>query len=98
MAKSYYVYMLTNKNNRVLYAGVTSNLRRRISEHKEKNVAGFTSLYNANKLVYYETFNDVNAAIRREKQIKNWGREKKNILVEQRNAGWEDVSGDLQVL
>ncbi|HEG43217.1 MAG TPA: GIY-YIG nuclease family protein [Phycisphaerales bacterium] len=97
MAKTYYVYMLTNKTNRVLYTGVTSDLRRRLFQHKEKKMAGFTSSYNATKLVHYETFGDANAAINREKQIKNWRRVKKNELIEQRNGGWEDVSGELFV-
>ena len=95
MTKTYYVYMLTNKSNRVLYTGVTNNLRYRLFQHKEKKVAGFTSLYNVTKLVYYEVFDDVNAAINREKQIKSWQREKKNMLVNQRNAGWDDISVEL---
>ena len=95
MAKIYFVYMVTNKNNRVLYTGVTGNIKRRLFEHKEKMIPGFTSLYNANKLVYYEVFNDINQAIKREKQIKGWRREKKNKLVSERNADWRDLSGEM---
>ena len=95
MSKTFYVYMVTNKANRVLYTGVTRDLRSRLFQHKEKKFAGFTSLYNATKLVYYEVFGDVNAAINREKQIKGWRRKKKNMLVDQRNAGWDDISGEL---
>ncbi|MCF7954831.1 MAG: GIY-YIG nuclease family protein [Phycisphaerae bacterium] len=95
MAKCYFVYMVTNKNNRVLYTGFTNNLKRRLIEHKEKMTMGFTCQYNANKLVYYEVFNDVNLAIEREKQIKGWRREKKNMLVDVRNADWGDLSGEL---
>ena len=95
MGKCYFVYMVTNKNNRVLYTGMTNNLKRRVFEHNEKINNGFTSLYNANKLVYYEVFDDVNLAIKREKQIKDWRREKKNMLVDLRNAEWGDISGEL---
>jgi len=95
MGKCYFVYMVTNKNNRVLYTGMTNNLKRRVFEHNEKINNGFTSLYNANKLVYYEVFDDVNLAIKREKQIKDWRREKKNMLVDLLNADWGDISGEL---
>ncbi len=83
--KTYYVYLLTNWNNKVMYVGVTGNLERRIYEHKNKLVEGFTQKYNVDKLVYYETTNDVMAALEREKQIKKWRREKKNQLVTQMN-------------
>jgi len=69
MEKTYYVYILTNKTNKVLYTGVTSDLKRRVYEHKHKLVEGFTKKYNVNRLVYYEVTNDVYAAISREKQI-----------------------------
>lgn len=88
----YYVYMLTNKNNNVLYTGVTSNLKRRLYEHKNKFVDGFTKKYNVDKLVYYEITNDVNSAIAREKQIKGWTRAKKNALVESKNSQWCDLT------
>ena len=77
MGKTYYVYLLTNWNNKVMYIGVTSNLERRVYEHKNKLVEGFTQKYNVNKLVCFESTNDVLAAIEREKQIKKWRREKK---------------------
>ncbi|MEX0827969.1 MAG: GIY-YIG nuclease family protein [Haliea sp.] len=90
--KIYYVYLLTNQNHRVLYVGVTNNLQRRIFEHKNKIIQGFTEKYNINKLVYFETAIDIRAAIAREKQIKRWRREKKNRLVEMTNPGWLDLS------
>lgn len=92
MDKTYYVYLLTNWNNKVMYVGVTSNLERRVYEHKNKLVEGFTQKYNVNKLVCFETTNDVLAAIEREKQIKKWRREKKNQLVMQMNPTWDDLS------
>ena len=88
----YYVYMLTNKNNNVLYTGVTYNLKRRLYEHKNKFVDGFTKKYNVDKLVYYEITNDVNSALAREKQIKGWTRAKKNALVESKNSQWCDLT------
>jgi putative endonuclease len=92
MDKTYYVYLLTNWNNKVMYVGVTSNLERRVYEHKNKLVEGFTEKYNVNKLVYFETTNDVMAAIEREKQIKKWRREKKNNLMIVANPEWKDLS------
>ena len=91
MEKNYYVYILTNKYNKVLYIGVTNNLIRRIYEHKEKLVEGFTKKYNLNKLVYYEIFNDVNLAISREKQLKGITRKKKVDLVNTLNRDWNDL-------
>ena len=88
----YYVYMMTNWNNKVLYTGITSDLERRVYEHKNKLVAGFTQKYNVTKLVYYAETTDVMAAIEREKQIKGWTRQKKNELVETMNPEWEDLS------
>lgn len=90
--KDYYVYMLTNTYNNVLYIGFTNNIRRRIYEHKHKLVYGFTSKYNCTKLVWYETFADVNAAIAREKQLKTWQRSWKNNLIEQHNPDWRDLA------
>ena len=87
----YYVYLLTNKSNRVLYTGVTNNLERRVYEHQNKLIEGFTKRYNLNKLVYFECTNDINSAIAREKQIKGWIREKKNDLVESKNPQWLDL-------
>ena len=91
MEKNYYVYILTNKYNKVLYIGVTNNLIRRIYEHKEKLVEGFTKKYNLSKLVYYEIFNDVNLAISREKQLKGITRKKKDDLVNTLNRDWNDL-------
>jgi len=88
----YYVYILTNKNDKVMYVGVTNNLERRVYEHKAKMVLGFTEKYNVNKLVYFEETNDVNVAISREKKIKKWRREKKNNLVVAVNPEWKDLS------
>lgn len=78
---TFYVYILTNWDNTVIYIGVTNNLERRLYEHKNKLVEGFTSKYNVNKLVYYEQTSDIRAAIAREKEIKKWRREKKDKLV-----------------
>ena len=88
----YYVYILTNWNNKVMYVGVTNNLERRVYEHKQKLVDGFTKKYNINKLVYFNSTNDINSAIEREKQIKGWSRKRKNELVETENSKWEDLS------
>ncbi|MGK9369500.1 GIY-YIG nuclease family protein [Melioribacter sp. Ez-97] len=89
--KSYYVYIMTNKS-KTLYTGVTNNLIRRVYEHKNKLISGFTSKYNITKLIYYEEFNDVKKAIKREKQIKGWLRKKKIELIEKENPEWEDLS------
>jgi putative endonuclease len=92
--RQYYVYIITNKWNNVLYTGVTNDLRRRIYEHKNKLVEGFTSRYNVNKLVYYDTSGDIESAISREKQIKGWSRDKKVALIESMNPAWEDKTFD----
>jgi len=91
MSKEYYVYIMTNKS-RTLYTGVTNNLMRRVYEHKNKLVPGFTSKYNIKKLVYFESTSDVNEAILREKQIKGWLRVKKIRLIETMNPEWKDLS------
>ncbi len=90
----YYVYILANWNNKVIYTGVTNNLQRRLHEHQSKQIDGFTKKYNVNKLVYYDCTNDINAAIRREKQIKGWTREKKNALIESKNPHWQDLANN----
>ena len=95
MRKHYYVYIMTNKHNTVLYTGVTNDLRRRVYEHKEKRGGGFTSRYNVNKLVYYEGTEDVRTAIAREKQIKGGSRKKKVDLVDSFNPDWQDLCDDL---
>ena len=84
--------MLTNKTNSVLYTGITNDLERRLYEHKNKLIKGFTSKYNVNKLVYFDHTSDVVTAIAREKEIKGWRREKKNKLVESMNPEWKDLS------
>ena len=88
----YYVYLLTNWNNKVVYVGVTKDLMRRLEEHKNKLVPGFTSKYNVHKLVYFEETEDVLMALEREKEIKKWRREKKNNLIEKKNPEWKDLS------
>ena len=88
----YYVYFVTNKSNRVLYIGVTNNLKRRIAEHQNEMIEGFTKRYRVHKLVYYEAFKSINLAIAREKQLKGWTRGKKNMLVEAVNADWRDLA------
>lgn len=91
----FYVYMATNKSNSVLYTGMTNNLLRRMSEHKQKLVPGFTSKYNVNKLVFYEVFNTAIEAINAEKKIKGWLRNKKINLIESKNPDWNDLSNNL---
>ena len=91
MSRQYYVYMMTNKYNTVLCTGITNSLKRRIYEHKEKLVAGFTNKYNITKLVYYEVFDDPENAICREKQIKSGSRQKKIQLITSMNKEWRDL-------
>ena len=94
MNKQGYVYLLTNQRNTVLYTGVTSNLQKRIYEHKTKQVKGFTSKYNCDKLVWFEQTDDISAAIAREKQIKAGSRKKKIALIETVNPAWDDLALD----
>lgn len=89
--KKGYVYILTNKNNAVLYVGVTSNIVKRIYEHKRKFVDGFSSKYNADKLVYFEVYESIEDAILREKQLKNWHRNWKLELIKDNNPLFEDL-------
>ena len=89
---NYYVYILTNYSNNVLYIGVTNNLERRIYEHKNKLLDGFTKRYNVDKLVYYESYTEVYLAISREKQLKGYKRQKKLELINLANPNWEDLS------
>ena len=88
----YYVYILSNWNNRVLYIGVTNNLIRRLYEHKNKLFKGFTAKYNTDKLVYFEVTTDAYSAISREKQLKNWSRKKKDNIINTINPFWNDLS------
>ena len=90
-----YFYILTNRNNSVLYAGVTSNLRDRMMKHKTKRYQkSFTARYNVDKLVYYETFETIGEAIKREKQIKAGSRKKKIMLIDGVNPGWVELRLD----
>jgi putative endonuclease len=91
MNKQYYVYITTNKTNTVLYTGITNNLKRRIYEHKNKLLSGFTKKYNINKLVYYEIFDNSYYAIQREKQIKGGPRKKKIELIKNFNPNFNDL-------
>ena len=95
MNKTYFVYILTNWQNLLLYVGITNDLTRRLTEHKEELIDGFTKKYHIHKLVYYEETTDVFAAIEREKQIKTWSRKKKADLVESVNPYWLDLSEHL---
>ena len=90
----YYVYLLTNSNHTVFYTGVTNDLVRRLSEHKEKKINGFTQKYNVNKLIYFEKFDLIDLAIAREKQIKGYSRSKKIALIELTNRAWFELKGN----
>ena len=90
----YFVYILSNWNDSVLYIGVTGNLPRRLYEHRNHLVDGFSSKYNTEKLVYFEETNDVYGAIAREKQLKGWTRKKKNDLIMKVNPEWKDLSAN----
>jgi len=89
----YYVYIMSSKTG-TLYTGMTNELRRRVYQHKNKVVDSFTSKYDINRLVYFETFGDVHQAIAREKQVKGWTRRRKLALVESQNPTWRDLSDD----
>lgn len=95
MEHQYYVYLLTNKNNTVVSTGVTNDLKRRVYEHKEKLIDGFTKKYNVNKLVSFEATNDINSAIQREKQIKSGSRQKKIDLINSINKDWKDLYNEI---
>lgn len=89
------IYILTNKKDGTLYTGVTSNLSKRIFEHKNEITKGFTSKYNCKTLVYFETFDDMENAILREKQIKGGSRKKKITLIESKNSEWRDLYNEI---
>ena len=89
--KTYYVYIMASKS-RVLYTGMTNNLERRVYEHKNKLIEGFTSKYNVDRLVYFDETNDIHSALASEKQIKGWLRSKKIALIESVNPTWKDLS------
>ena len=90
--QNHYVYIMTNKNNTVLYTGATSNLVQRTYQHKNKTFKGFTSRYNCNKLVYYKAFPDIRDAIAYEKKLKAGNRAKKEKLINEQNPEWKDLS------
>jgi putative endonuclease len=87
----YYVYILTNANHTVLYTGVTNDLVRRLNEHKQKKIKGFTKKYNVDKLIYFEEFEFIDLAIAREKQIKGYSRVKKDALIDKFNPEWKEL-------
>ena len=89
--KNYYVYILTNKKNGILYTGVTSNLIKRVLEHRLKIESGFAERYYLNHLVYYEQYDYIDVAIKREKQLKKWSRYWKIDLIEKENPNWNDL-------
>lgn len=95
MTKSYYVYILASKRNGTLYIGVTNDLVRRVYEHKQGLVEGFTKKYNVKQLVFFEETNDVESAITREKQMKKWNRQWKIELIEKQNPEWKDLYSEI---
>ncbi len=94
MKKQYFVYMLASQKNGTLYTGVTSDLARRLSEHKQKVTEGFTQKYGVDKLMYFEQTEDVRSALEREKRLKKWNRAWKIKLIERKNPEWRDLSLD----
>tara|TARA_B100001179_G_scaffold112748_1_gene80429 strand:- start:55 stop:348 length:294 start_codon:yes stop_codon:yes gene_type:complete len=92
MEELFYTYILTNKNHTVLYIGVTSDLKRRLKQHKQKSNKGFTGKYNVEKLLYFESSPYVENAIKREKQLKKWNRAWKENLINEMNPDWNDLS------
>lgn len=94
LTKHYYVYIVASIS-RVIYIGVTNDLRRRVAQHQQKLVEGFTQRYHCTRLVYYESTEDVQAALTREKELKSWRREKKIALIESLNPTWQDLSAEL---
>ena len=98
MYKNYYIYIVTNQNKTVLYIGLTNNIQRRLSQHyfdSENAKKSFAGKYNYFYLVYYQVFEDINAAIKREKEIKGWRREKKNQLISEFNPNWDFLNHDV---
>ena len=91
MTRHYYVYIMTNRP-RTLYVGVTSDLERRVHEHKSESIEGFTKRYKTHRLVYFDATSNIEGAITREKEIKRWRRSKKIDLIEADNPGWKDLS------
>ena len=95
MQKTYFVYILASKRNGTIYVGVTSDLIKRVWEHKNKFVKGFAEKYDVTMLVYYEVFHDPENAIKREKRLKNYKRKWKIDLIEKENPGWSDLYDDI---
>ncbi len=95
MSKEYYVYILTNGTHSTFYVGVTNNLYRRVLEHKNKTIEGFTAKYNTSKLVYFEQSNSIEDALNREKQLKNWHRDWKINLIKTLNPEFKDLCNDI---
>jgi len=91
MEQKYYLYMMTNYTNTVLYTGVTNNLKRRVIEHRDSLVEGFTKRYHCKKLVWFEAFDDIRHAIEKEKVVKKWSREFKENLITAMNPDWKDM-------
>ena len=91
----YYVYILTNCDNFTVYIGLTNDIKRRLYEHRNGQIEGFTKKYHINKLVYYEEYSEITQAIAREKQLKHWTRLKKNNLIETINPAWKDLGTNL---
>ena len=89
--KTYYVYMMSSMNNKVLYIGITNNLARRVYEHKNELVEGFTKKYNCKKLVWYESVTNVKSAIEQEKRMKKWKRSYKENIINETNPSWKDL-------
>ena len=95
MKKQYYIYIMTNQRNSALYTGITNDLKRRVYEHKEKLIKGFTKKYNITKLVYYEIYDDAETAIHREKQLKGGSRQSKIDLINSMNQNWHELYEEL---
>lgn len=97
MAETYYVYILSSKRNGTLYIGVTNDLERRLYEHRNNLIEGFTNKYNVHRLVYFEDVNDIQSALQREKQLKRWTRKWKLELIEKVNPEWRDLANDFNL-
>ena len=93
--KSYYIYIMASRRNGTLYIGITNDIVRRVYEHKNNFISGFTSKYSIHNLVYYEQFDNIESAIQREKQLKKWNRKWKIELIERVNPNWKDLYEDL---
>ncbi len=90
--QNYYVYIMTNVANTVLYIGVTGDIRRRVNEHRLEVIEGFTKKYNVTKLIYVECYSNIKDAIAREKQLKGWTRKKKDSLIQEANPSWDELT------